>query len=58
MKKILTTAILLLMTTSLMAETWPTLDQYVKMCDLVVLCETEIVDSKPIFRVTDKKLAP
>ena len=37
-----------------MAEWWPTLVQYVRMCDLIVLCETEMVAGKPIFRVVEE----
>lgn len=36
------------------AETWPALAEYVKLCDLIVLCETEVVDDKPVFRITEE----
>ena len=36
-----------------MAELWLPLSQYVKMCDLIILCTTEIVDDQPIFKVEE-----
>src|SRR5687768_17713292 len=36
------------------AESWPTLAEYVKRCDLIVLCETEIVEDKPVFRIIEQ----
>ena len=34
-------------------EKWPTLDDYVAHCTLIVLCETEFRDDKPIFKVAE-----
>lgn len=35
------------------AESWPTLDSYVARCSLIVLCETEIHNRKPVFKVVE-----
>lgn len=35
------------------AESWPTLDDYVGRCTLIVLCETEIQNDKPVFKVVE-----
>jgi hypothetical protein len=52
--KLLTAAIALLLTsTNSMAEAWPPLGHYVKMCDLIILCTTEMADDKPIFKVEE-----
>ena len=54
MKTMTMAAIWVLTCATSMAEMWPTLDQYVKTCDLIVLCETEMVDGKPIFKVVEE----
>ncbi|MDD2241259.1 MAG: hypothetical protein PHI93_11475 [Kiritimatiellae bacterium] len=53
MKILIATVALLLTGTSTMAETWPALGQYVKICDLIILCTTEITDDQPIFKVEE-----
>jgi transcriptional regulator with XRE-family HTH domain len=53
-KTMSTAVVCVLICTTSVAESWPTLDEYVKRCDLIVLCETEIVDEQPIFKVTEE----
>jgi hypothetical protein len=47
-------AICVLVSASARAEYWPTLDRYVGTCDLIVLCKTEFVDGKPIFKIEEE----
>lgn len=35
------------------AELWPSLDDYVARCTLIVLCETEFQDDSPVFKVVE-----
>ncbi|MFN0018787.1 MAG: alpha/beta hydrolase [Pirellulaceae bacterium] len=35
------------------AESWPTLDKYVDHCTLIVLCETELKNDQPLFKVVE-----
>jgi hypothetical protein len=36
------------------AELWPSLPEYIKSCDLIVLCETEMAEDKPVFKITEQ----
>jgi hypothetical protein len=36
-----------------MGESWPSLEQYARRCKLIVLCESEMVDGEPIFKVVE-----
>ena len=52
--KMVTAALALLLTsTGSFAESWLPLGPYVKMCDLIILCTTEMADDQPVFKVEE-----
>lgn len=47
-------AMLVVLSSTASAETWPTLEEYVKQCHVIVLCDTEMLEGKPVFKVIEE----
>src|SRR5262245_5087522 len=46
-------ALAVLLATPSLAETWPTLEDYVRQCVLIVKCQTEVKDNTIRYRVVE-----